>query len=361
MSDQAERDQGDRRERERRTSRAYREAHAEHIAKSKKEWVNRNTDRIKQYRETYAQGHRDQINARAREYERRKRAEARAVQEAQDKKERRRAYSRDYYAKNREAYLEQQRQLRAKRKTEDPDRYRAQARARNNRWYDTHRDERNEKLRKEYAENPEALRAKARAQYAKHADEVVAKRRAAWAANPEGSRERQRVQRERLRRRRDAGLPTKALHRVTRRETATNDTAADAFFARRRTTREIERMLRGPTLVPSSDHRRTPPDLIAAFKRDCLYARTAYDEASPDGNAAARRARQALHAAAEEQRRLREQERTAQKAREDARLDAIARQVNERLRTASRSPAIDLAAPHRVGTLGMGGPTGMSR
>ncbi|MGN6221685.1 MAG: hypothetical protein ACTHNQ_19470 [Microbacterium sp.] len=340
--------------------RDYNDAHRDEIREKKREWRQRNADHIAEYRREYNEEHRDEIRVKNREY---MRAQA-TKQKARDAAaERRRVYSREYYAKNRARYLDQQRQRRAARRAADPDAYRAQAQARNKRWRDAHLERENAKLRAAYAANPEPLREKARQYYTQHREHVLEQRRASYAASPDRreqqreSRARDKAQRElahRLRasegRRRVLGMPTSRLHPSTADERHANDIAADDFFARRYSRAEKHHLRTGGP---------TPPELLEEWKRDCARARAvAYLVFSPDIRD---RMRVAERDRIERQdaryaRQLRHQ---AQIEEEDRRMDAIATEINRRLRV-SRPPrrtGPDFAAPHQPGVGDTSGPS----
>jgi len=179
----------------------------------------------------------------------------------------RRRYARDYYARNREKLLEDQRRHRAAQRERDPERYQQLKRERTKRWYHKHREEQNAKQRAKYHQDPEAAKQRRARHYAEHAEEIKAARRKQYAANREREVEWQQARRDQEKRRRNAGLPPSRLHRVSAPERAANDAAADAFFAQRWPSWHLDRLKYGPP---------TPPELIAAFKRESKRARAAY-------------------------------------------------------------------------------------
>lgn len=210
----------------------------------------------------------DSLKQRAEEVRRqivRARAQLRARRE--ELKEGRRRYARAYYARNRAALLEYQRQQRALRRERDPERYRRLKRESFSRWRATHHEEHKATQRARYRQDPETYRQRSRRYYAEHADEVRAARRERYAANREQELEKQRARRAADKRRRDAGLPAVRLHRATAPERAANDAAADAFFSQRWPAWVKDRLRAGPP---------TPPQLLAAFARDCKRARAAF-------------------------------------------------------------------------------------
>lgn len=248
------------------------------------------------------------------------------------KREARRQYSRDYYAKNREKHLEDQRRYRAAQREADPDRYRAQKRERNQRWREKHKGEVNAKLREKYRANKEVHQEKRAKFYAENAETEKARRRAYYAANKERANASHRNWYQREKRRVKAGLPAVRVHRTPRDEHRSNLAAADAFFARVRTADEL-------TAIRKEEE--TPADVWAAWMRECLKARAAHNLSVQHEELA--RLQKELGA-----RRIRPKVPTLLEL-EDARLDAIAREVNERLRRrepSRRAHHLDPAAPH---------------
>lgn len=250
-------------------------------------------------------------------------------------REARRQYQRDYYAQHREEQLEYQRQYRAVQRAKDPDAYREGKRARTQRWRDKHRDEVNARLRERYNADPEKHRQRRRDAYAQNPEEQRARRRAHYAANKEKQLAAQQHWRDREKRRIAAGLPVRRLHRVARDERFANLAAADEFFEREWTDAELKIAL---CSMP------TPPDLWDEWKRDCLKARAAHHLATQ---------KEELARLDKELARVRPgpkpKPRPTRREIEEARLDAIGRQINERLRYREqpRRPHYhDPAAPH---------------
>ncbi|CDK01642.1 MULTISPECIES: hypothetical protein [unclassified Microbacterium] len=273
-------------------------------------------------------------------------ARRRLYDREKERRDARRAWSREYYAQHREEYLEYQRQHRAAIRQKDPEAYRQAKRQRDQRWRDKHKDEVNAKLREKYRTDPEKHRQRRREHYAANAEEQRARRREYYARNKERQLATQRAWRDREKRRRDAGLPPRRLHRVSRDDRIAHRADADAFFTREWTTAELSEALRSVA---------TPPELVAAFKRDSLRARAAYHLAEQKEELAR------LHKELDRARPGPKPTRTLQ-AVEEARLDAIGREVNERLR--HREPArhphhLDPAAPHPM--LQPNHPMGMNR
>ncbi|KAF2418136.1 hypothetical protein B2K11_09650 [Microbacterium sp. B35-30] len=264
-------------------------------------------------------------------------AHARAALHNREKqrKEARRQYARDYYAQRREEYLEYQRQYRAELREKDPEAYRRGKRERNQRWRDKHKDEVNARLREKYREHPEKHRERRREFYAEHAEEQRARRREYYARNKEKQNAVHRAWRDREKRRREAGLPARRIHRTSRDERFANRAAADEFFSRAWTKEELA--------VAMKDVE-TPAEAWAAWKRDCLKARAAYTLALQ---------KQELARLQKELRRAKPgpkpKPRPTPEQIEEARMNAIARQINERLRHREqprRPHHLDPAAPH---------------
>lgn len=264
-------------------------------------------------------------------------AHARALLYDREKhaREARRQYQRDYYAQHREEQLEYQRQYRAAQREKDPEAYRDRKRARAKRWRDKHREEVNARIREKYRADPEKHRQRRREAYAQNPEEQRARRRAYYAANKEKQLAAQQRWRDREKRRIQAGLPVRRLHRLGKDERFANTAAADEFFARQWTDAELKVALRSIA---------TPAELWAAWKRDCLKARAAHHLATQ---------KEELARLEKELARARPgpkpKPRPTPEEVEEARLDAIGRQVNERLR--HRDPPrhphhLDPAAPH---------------
>jgi hypothetical protein len=331
-------------ERKNEVRRAYRERNAERIREGKRAWRERNQDHIRAYRAAYDAEHREEVLAQKRDYSRRDAARKAAERR---RKESKKVSSKKYYEAHKAEHHAYTRQWQARKRAEDPEGYRAMRAKAQRRWWETHKDEYNAKLRAQHRENPEPKRTQARAYYAAHAEEVKAKKRAYYAANREKVLAGNRVWKEREKRRIAAGLPPRRLHTTPAAERRANTAAADAFFARMRTPEEIAAMRRKPR-PPAEGLQGTPPELVAAFERDSKRIRIEHALAT-DGTYASR------HLLAEARRQLATQERATQReqrdAVENARLDAIGKQVNDQLR--HREPPRrrhhldpDPAAPH---------------
>lgn len=250
-------------------------------------------------------------------------------------REARRQYRRDYYAQHRKELLEYQRQYRAAQRAKDSEAYRERKRARTERWRDKHRDEVNARLREKYHADPEKHRRRRREAYAQSPEEQRARRRAYYAANKEKQHAAQQRWRDREKRRLEVGLPVRRLHPVTRGERFANAAAADAFFVREWTDAELKLALRSIE---------TPLEIWAKWKRDCLKARAAHHLATEKGE---------LERLEKELARVRPgpkpKPRPTLEELEDARLDAIAREINDRLRRREpprRPHHLDPTAPH---------------
>ncbi|MGN8552093.1 UNVERIFIED_CONTAM: hypothetical protein OHV15_05875 [Microbacterium sp. SLM126] len=167
--------------------------------------------------------------------------------------------------------------------------------------------------------------------YEKNREQILERARARYAANPEEARARAKQYRSRERRRRELGLPPPRRHVVRPRERDENQRNADEFFARSYTRQEVSDAVAALA---------TPPDLLAAWKRDCARARAAHRRATdPEVADYKSESRRRVEAARELLRR--------RQAAEEARMDAIARDVNDRLRGVPRRPTpADPTLPH---------------
>lgn len=326
-------------DRVRQSRKRYQERHPERVAARLKRWKEANPDKVKAYRERYRENHLEESRAKNRERERARQARLR---EEKNRREARRAYMRDWYAKNREHYLTYQREYRAAQKAADPEKYWETMRERNKRWRDGHREQENAKLRAKYRDDPDA-KAKRAAKYDKtHTDEVRARRRAYYAANRERERATQARYRAREKFRRDAGLPPRHVQRTPREVRLANSAAAEEFFTRPRTGEDIARL---------RTELHTPPELLAAWMRDCKHARAAHHLAEEKAMRA--RLGDELHT---------DPTKPTPEEIEEARLDTIAKQINERLRPKApprRVHHLDPAAPHPM--LQQHSQTGMNR
>jgi hypothetical protein len=287
---------------------------AERTRESSRAWRERNKEHLAAYNKRWKQEHREATRRHNRESERRHREKQRALARLRERQRR-------YYTENPQHYREKMREWRAKRLAADPVGYRAAERERMRAWRATHRDQVLAANRARDAEDPSGPRERSRNYYRRHAEERLAAQRAYFAEHPGKRREYQERWRRKDRWRRSNGLPTWKLHRTTAKERAVNRFAADAFFAKKYTRVEIRSMKLGPP---------TPNALLVAFWRDCERARAAHRwSQNPE---------------------LRQRVRAAMKARavvneKNARLDAIAREVNDRLRHAAPPRRDHRAAP----------------
>jgi hypothetical protein len=330
-------------ERKEEVRRVYRESNADRISEYKRAWRQRNQDHVREYQAAYNAEHREEVLAKKREYM--KSYAARKAAE-QRRREAKRMSSKKYYEAHKAEHHEYTRQWRERKRAEDPEGYRAMRAKAQRRWWETHKDEYNAKLRAQHRENPEPKRAQARAYYAAHAEELKAKKRAYYAANREKVLAGNRAWKEREKRRVAAGLPPRRIRTTPAAERRANTAAADTFFARSRTPQEIAALRRTP--APAVELLQpTPPELVAAFERDSQRARIEHTLATDGSYASRRQIAIARRWLAAQQPTRREQ----RQAIEDARLDAIGKQVNDQLR--HREPPRrrhhldpDPAAPH---------------
>jgi hypothetical protein len=306
--------------RKRENSRRYRERHADSIRERSRQWKAEHPDKIKEYRATFRARHLEQVRRENRERERARAARARAAAAAA---ERRRVRARERYAADPQAHNDYQRERRKAQRAADPAGYRAAKNRRNKRWVDAHREEFKEKLRLKYRDNPEIRRKANSRYYAEHGEQVRERRRAYYAANREDQVDKQRQWRAREKRRREAGLPPRRLHRVPAEERRANATAADQFFIRVRSAEELK-ALRLERKTPDRERAR----LIRASRRERIAAGIASDT-DPVRPIRMSQRRESEREAAARQRREAD-------AVEAARMDAIAREINARLRQSPR-------------------------
>lgn len=273
-----------------------------------------NPERIRVYRAEYDAAHRERINELQRTAEARKRADLkRAERDAQRKRENARAY----YARNRDQVLDANRNAHNRRRDADPDAERERKRLANNAWRDKNRDRENAKLREKHAMNPQAKRDAAARYYQAHGDEIRARRRARYASDRNQERVTHQRWLAREARRIALGLPAARVHRSNPEEKAQHRADADEFFSREWPPDEIARIDR---------------ERLAAWERDCFRARAAtylYEEPGIRD-----RIRRAEYNALRDRRPRQQQPTAAQRAREaeNARLDEIARKINQQLR-----------------------------
>lgn len=302
------------RERRRLTNRAWRERNRDHVRAERKAWREANLEHAREL---------NRLSMR-RQHQRQKREVAR--------RDRKRANARTYYEANRDRILAQHKAARVRRQAADPTRYREIANAATRRWRDGHREALNQTQRDRRKANPQATVEHSRRYYEKNREQILQRKRERYAANHEQARAKANAYYAREARRRNTGLPPRRLHNVSRADRVANAIAADEFFSRTYDRWAVNDMLLG-SMEP------TPPQLIAAWKRDCLRARAAHKQAISEAPAPP--------SVADELRRAR----AAEKAAEDARWDAIAKEVNARLRLERNrafGPA-DPMAPHQCG------------
>lgn len=265
---------------------------------------------------------------------------------AEERKEARRARERERYGQNPEQHRAYQRAARDRAQKQDPERYRQMVNARDRRWYHNHQQRQQQKQRDRYWADPATAAEASARNYEKRKETIKAQRRARYWANREEHLAKQRRDRAREKRRREIGLPVRALHRVTGAQQLENATAAKQFFTRQ---------LTPETRATLQTERFTPETRIARGRRKSARIRvemaaeillpqiiTHRDLAEARRIAALARAVERTHQRAAA---------AAAKAAEEERLDAVARQVNARLRNPAQRRAPhhnDPAAPHRV-------------
>ncbi|GAA4345671.1 hypothetical protein GCM10023087_07870 [Microbacterium rhizosphaerae] len=212
----------------------------------------------------------------------------------------------------------------------NPERVRANRR----RWADNNRERRKQINREYYQRNRDAILAKQRernhvdparrAEYNRRYAQAHPERKTAfnkaWRSDPENNKRHQEATKrwnDRERRRRELGMPARRIHKDPPETIRASQRDADAFFQRSWPAAEIRRIRR--------EHGEpTPPDLLAAWKADCASARLRFRLADDPEFRERVEARQATRA----HERL-ERERVEQEA---ARMDSIARAINDRLR-----------------------------
>lgn len=249
------------------------------------------------------------------------------------RREARRAYSRAYYAAHRDEQREYQKQQREKREQADPERYRAQRRDARRRWEAEHRDELNAANRKRYRANRGEVTEARRQKYWADPETARRKRRESYAAQKARTAEVEAALPPSATYRAELGMPVSSLHPVASQTRRRNLAEADAFFARPRSAAELSRI---------RAEGETPLELLAAWERDSRRARAAHHLAT-QGEELAR-----LHAELARLEKRRAPRTRAEREAEEARLDAIARQINDRLRLRERRPVQPggPAAPH---------------
>lgn len=165
-----------------------------------------------------------------------------------EQQERARQQRREYYANNREAIREQQNQRRQRLLEQDAERVREQERARRRTYLEQHPErvaETQQSSRdRRSLENPEAARERSRRQSARAIEKDPDRIRRWRDENRERENAKAREQSKRRTRLRQLGLPPRHVHRVTAAAKRANETAAEAFFQRRWSGREKDRLLR---------------------------------------------------------------------------------------------------------------------
>lgn len=150
---------------------------AEHTKLCKKRWQQQHPEKLKEYRERYKISAKWQaLRKRNAEKEKtpEKRAKRKAYRERPEIRERQRAYSKEYYQRNKEHI--------AKRSAA---------------FYEKNKERKNAEAREHYELNKEEIRAKSRAYYAENQERISAQRRLRY--DPVKERERKRKQREKRR------------------------------------------------------------------------------------------------------------------------------------------------------------------
>lgn len=295
---------------------------------AKRAWREQNKDHVRAYNKKWNAEHPERVRELNRE-------SARRTADKERRRRLKRERDRQYYLENAEQRRANTRAWRAARAAADPDGFREAQSAQRRLWWKNRPAavrERAAHAARERAD-PAAARERGRAYYHRNAEQLNAERRAYLKAHPEKRREYQSRWREKDRKRREAGLPRPVRRRTPKAERDANRAAADAFFTQFFTATQIHKMRQGPP---------TPPELLTAFRRESARARAAH----------------ALAAEQEMQERL-AKELPAQArthltsaeiaAAEEARLDAIGRAINDRLRHTDpprRAHHNDPAAPH---------------
>lgn len=251
-------------------------------------WREHNQDHIRAYRQQYNEEHREYLNKYEQERLRARKAEAIAA-------DKRRAKARTDYAANRDHRLAQQAMNSSAREARDPERFRAQRAATNARYNAAHRDELTQRQRRERLHKPDKVSQYNKSYRQRNAAAVREQAGKYYQINKDEINARARHKRALAVKRRNAGLPEPKLRRRAQGERAANILAADAFFAR----------------IWSQ------PELRHIQHREAWRLITSLHQAKT-------RDRDTQLAPPRE---------PTERELEDARLDAIARQINNRLRT----------------------------
>jgi hypothetical protein len=304
----------------------YRESPADRERTYKRAWRQRNAERLREHHNAY--------NAANPE---RRQAEWQRAQARRAKAQKRKASKRAHYKANADTYRQKMRERHYRKLAEDPETYRAGRAASQRRWREKVRDDENSRRRDRRRANPAAVREENHTYYVAHAAQLREKKRAYYWANREQILARKKRRLDGEKRATAAGLPPRRVRRVTTAQRKADDAAAARFFTRRRTKPQLA-ALRKEASWPRIDGP-TPPDLLAKFKRASLRIRTAHRLATDPEFAE--------HAALARKRRTLGRQEAAVPNAEEARLDLIARQINDRLRQHPRPPQPQHAtAPH---------------
>lgn len=298
--DEAEKARKNKREQNRR----YRENNPDKAKEQARRWREANREHRAEYQRAWRDRNREHVRTSNREYMRRKTAEAKTDLERKAQKAQ---YARNRYHSDIEGSRAKAREYREAARARDPEGYRSSRKRANDRWRAKHKDEINARLRERNRIDPDAKRVRSRRHYENHAEERRAYRRRYYEENRERELAKQRQWREREKRRVEAGLPVRRLHRLTPDERRDNTRAADEFFARP-VTAEFRAWLEAEL--------RTPPELIAAWERETARIRaTQWALRHPEASARIVNRNEA----------------------EEERMDTIARIINDRLRTTPRT------------------------
>lgn len=341
--------------RRREANRAWRERNPEKIAQAKREWVAANKEHVDAYRRNYLQKNRAKVNETSRAWAQKQRAQ-------EEDRQRRRDYAKAYYEKNKAEILAKQKAARDRRRAEDPEAFRTKTRERNQRWYAKHTEDARLRAREYYWANHDRTYDNGKRWYRENAEKVAQQKADAYWADPKTYLMQQRRRRATATRSRRARLPSQALHPIDVLGIRAREEQATQFFARRRTADEVRQIRDQPLRDASSGGGPTPPELIQAWKEDCANAReldfphTAPEDLSPRLAIRKRRMERIRQQQidivertvqrdvnkherlqrVESERRAGVAERAAARAAakeaEEARMDAIGRQINDRYR-----------------------------
>ncbi len=283
--------------------RKYREEHREQHAEYTKWYRAEHAEEISAYRQQWREKNLEAARAANRENMRRKAAAERA---AVERRERKAAWARERYHADVEASRARALESRERQRAADPEGYREGKRRRKTTWRARHKDDINARLRDKNQRDPSAKAAGAKRYYQRHAEERKAYRRQYYRDNRDRQLASQKRWRDRERRRIEVGLPVRRLHKVTPAERDENAAAAQAFFSR-----PLTPQLQNQLKVELA----TPKHLIDALHREWDRIRAAdYQRRNPETSSDTVRRRET----------------------EEARLDGIARSINERLRMTPR-------------------------